>query len=434
MKRSRLSAVLITLAVVLAACGTNKSSPNGGVAGASGGPAGGAASGQPIGSGAATGNLTVWAMGAEGDKLGQVAKEFEAKNPGVKVSVTSVGWDQAHDKILTAIAGHQEPDVSLVGTTWMGEFSRTGALDAVPSSIDSSQFYSGAWASNVVNGTAYGVPWYIDTRLLFYRSDMAQKAGITSPPATWTDLTNLAKALQQKGGAKWGISLQPGQTGAWQSYIPFVWSNGGDILSADGKSFALNSPQAVEALTYWQSFFKDGLAPKTSQTGFDVVPVFVQGQFASFISGSWQIASIKTAGGDSFSSKYSLAMMPKKQSATSFLGGGNFVVFKDTKNRDAAWKFVQYMSQPDVQAKWFSLVGDLPAVKSAWQQPQLANDKNLQLFGQQANDAKGPPPLPHWEQIAAAIDDELAKVASAGEDPKAAADNMQQKATSIGMQ
>src|SRR3954453_7839817 len=73
------------------------------------------------GAGAAD-SITVWAMGAEGDKLAIVAKQFMAKNPNIKVRVTPVSWDVAHDKILTSIAGRKTPDVSLVGSTWMAEF------------------------------------------------------------------------------------------------------------------------------------------------------------------------------------------------------------------------------------------------------------------------------------------------------------------------
>jgi hypothetical protein len=89
-----------------------------------------------------------------------------------------------------------------MGTTWMGEFGDAGALDEVPATIAPDAFYEGAWATNVVDDTAYGVPWYVETRVLYYRTDIAEKAGITKAPTTWDELKAMAKAMKDKGGAE----------------------------------------------------------------------------------------------------------------------------------------------------------------------------------------------------------------------------------------
>src|SRR5262249_49434280 len=118
--------------------------------------------------------LTVWAMGTEGEKLGQLAQQFTKAHPDIKVRVTPIAWDVAQDKLLTSIAGDQTPDVAQMGTTWMAEFADAGALDEVPDDIGSSKFFKSAWGTNVVDGKAYGVPWYVETRLLYYRTDIAR--------------------------------------------------------------------------------------------------------------------------------------------------------------------------------------------------------------------------------------------------------------------
>ncbi len=120
-----------------------------------------------------------------------------------------------------------------------------------------------AWNTSIVDGAVQGVPWYVETRLLYYRTDIAEKAGITAAPETWDELTAMAKAMQAKGDAKWGISLG---TKNWQEYLPFLWSNGGAVMDDQGK-FQLNSTQAVEALTYYASFFKDKLSPDLGSRG-----------------------------------------------------------------------------------------------------------------------------------------------------------------------
>ncbi|HEY6057659.1 MAG TPA: extracellular solute-binding protein, partial [Candidatus Limnocylindrales bacterium] len=273
-----------------------------------------------------------------------------------------------------------------------------------------------------------GVPWYVETRLLYYRTDVAEKAGITSPPATWDDLAAMAKAIQSKGGAKWGISLG---TKNWQEYLPFLWSNGGKVMDDQGK-FQLNSPQAVEALTFYNSFFKDGLSPKSVPEGFDITPAFVAGTHPMFFSGPWHLGLIKDAGGAGFDGKWAIAPMPKKTSATSFVGGSNLVVYKDSKNKDLAWKFVQYLSDPATQVAWYGDVTDLPAVQSAWDDPTLKGDKNVALFGQQLKDTQAQPAISTWSELGTALNNTLEKMTTGGLDPKAAADEMQQEAEKIG--
>ena len=256
-------------------------------------------------SGKAKGTITVWAPGVEGEKLPELARDFEKENPGVKVKVTPIAIDQAHDKILTSIAGGKTPDVSWVGSTWMGEFAKTGALDEAPSSIDQSQFFQGARDAVTVDGKAYGVPWHVETRLLYYRTDIAKKAGITSPPKTWDELKEMARALQSKGGAKYGINLS---TNNWQEWAPFVWQNGGEI--AEGDKYTLTSPEAVEATEFYKSFYDEKLAPPATPQGFDIVPAFVRGTHPMFFSGPWHMGLIDEAGGKGFDKKWTIAKMP----------------------------------------------------------------------------------------------------------------------------
>ena len=414
---------VVAIAVLVTACGGSGSPAP------STGPTGGASAAPPAASPSAalTGELTVWAMGTEGEKLPTLAKEFTDQNPGVTVNVTAVDWGAAHDKLLTAIAARQTPDVSMIGTTWMGEFAQTGAFEELPATFDTTKFFEGAFNTAVVGGKTYGVPWYVETRMIYYRTDLADKAGITAPPASWDDLKAMAQGLKEKGGAKWGINLQPGGQGSWQTYLPFVWSNGGDVLGPDGK-FALNSPQAVEALTYYQSFFKDGLSP-TEAT--DLVPDFKAGRVGMFISGPWFIGILNEQAPE-LKGKWTVAPMPTKVSGTSFVGGSDLAVFTDGKNKDLAWAFVAFLSDPATQAKWYSISADLPSVKDAWNDPSLTADPLIAAFGGQLADAKSPPAIPKWEEVASAIDDQVEQATKGTKDAPAAANDMQSKAESIG--
>ncbi len=253
------------------------------------------------------------------------------------------------------------------------------------------------------------MPWYVETRLLYYRTDIAEKAGITEAPKTWDELKATARAMQEKGGAKFGINLS---TNNWQEYLPFVWQAGGDL--AKGDEFTLNSPQGAEATGFYKSFADEGLSPNTTKQGFDITPAFVRGSHPMFFSGPWHMGLIDEAGGKGFDKKWAVAPMPTKETNTSFVGGSNWAVFKSTENRDAAWKFVEWMSKPETQAKWYEVSSDLPANQAAWKLPALAEDPNVAIFGKQLENAKSPPPFPKWEEIGTALNAELDKVIGSG--------------------
>ena len=419
-------ALAAAAAIALTGCGRGTEAPGGSTP---------PKTGEAVNTEKATGTLDVWAMGAEGEKLPELVKEFTAANPDIKVNVTAVPWDSAHDKFVNSITAGTTPDVAMVGTTWMGEFAGMDARDPTPSSIDSSVFFEGAHGTTVVDGTSYGVPWYVETRLVYYRSDILAAAGASEMPTDQQAFKDLAAKVKEQDGVKWGISLQPGQTGSWQTVLPFAWSRGASLATDDAYTF--NTPEMVEAVDYYGSFFADGIAdpqPPEGQTEAN----FVGGSVPMFISGPWMMSIIedfaKTDGDDNFGDKYDVAAVPSANGAasSSFIGGSNLAVFKNTESRDAAWTLVEWLSQPETQIKWYGLTSDLPSVQSAWDDPVLASDAKLSKFGEQLLTAQAPPSFPSWEQVAEAFDGEIEKVAKQGPSGQDAMTATQAQAESIG--
>jgi len=424
----RIVAIAATISLLAMGCGTNE--PAGSVQQATGQPGaspGATDGGAPV---AISGELNVWAMGNEGALLGALADDFMTEFPDVTVNVTPVDWGQAVTKLQTAIGGRQTPDVSQMGTDMMGQFAATGALETVPADVDPSQYFESAWNTGVVDGTAYGVPWYVETRVLYYRTDLAAAAGITTAPGSWAELKAMAQALKTQGGAEWGISL--GTKNA-QEYLPFLWSNGGQIVDDSG-AFALDSPEAVEALTYYDSFFEEGLSPTSVPEGFDITPAFVSGTHPMFVSGPWHIGLITTAGGAEIEGKWAVVPLPGKDGppGVSFVGGSNLVVYKDSKNKDAAWAFVEYLSRPATQVKWYGEATVLPAVQAAWDDPAIAGDASVAVFGEQLASTQAPPAVTTWNEIGTAINEQLERVTAGDTSPEEGAQAMQQAAEAIG--
>jgi multiple sugar transport system substrate-binding protein len=344
-----------------------------------------------------------------------------------------VPWDGAHDKIATAIAGRQTPDVSLIGTTWMGEFAGGGGLDPVPANLlEAGDFFEGPWSSVVVDGTPYALPWYTETRVLYYRKDLAAKAGVQAP-TTWDELKTFAKALQTQGGAKYGIYLQPADPGTWQTLAPFVWQAGGNMVNdpANPTEYTFDTEQWRQALEFQKTFYDEKLSQATPLQPGEIESKFAKGELGSFFSGPWHVGLVKDQGVPD--DQLGLAVMPKDQTGTSFVGGGNLAVFKDAKNRDGAWKFVQWLSRPEVQQQWYDTSKDLPAAKAAWEGGSLASDPNLEVFSQQLQDAKAPPAVATWEQVASIVDGEAEKVFKGVSSAEEATKAIQSQAASIGL-
>ncbi|MFF7791285.1 extracellular solute-binding protein [Streptomyces sp. NPDC007991] len=418
LRKASTAAMCVTAALVVAGCGRSDT-------GASSTPTG------SVPSGKVTGTITMWAQGGEGEKLPELLKGFEAENPGVKVNVTAIPWADAHAKYQTAIAGGTTPDIAQMGTTWMADFA--SAFQQVPKEIDTSDVFPGAKPATMVKDATLGVPWYVDTRAIFYRTDLAKKAGYTSPPKTWADFQAMMKAMQSKAGAKWGISPTGGNAGDFfQGALPFVWSAGGSVMNSAGTKWTFDTPQMLAAMKYYQSFYTKGIAdPSPSTETGSAEAAFVKGSTPALINGPWEIGAINQAGGKGFDKKYAVMPFPKNQSATSFIGGANLVVFRNSKQSAAAWKLAQYLSKPSVQASWYEITGDLPAAQSAWSDSSLAGDPKLAAFKEQLGDVKAPPNNTAWTQVSAAADEQLERIIK-GADPAAALRELQKSADSIG--
>ena len=418
MSRKRIGLIVLLSGVLcVAACGRSAAKDETAPAGA-------------IGAGPATGTITIWAQGAEADQLPAVLKQFQAANPGVKVDVTPIPWSAAHNKYQTAIAGGTTPDIGQLGTTWMGEFGAASALAPVPSDLGAGPFYPGAVKSTQLRGGTYGVPWYVDTPVLYYRTDLAAKAGYHGPPATWDDFKAMAKALQAKAGAKFGVALAPKD---FQGFLPFAWSNGAGLTSPDGTKWTIDEPAMVQAVRYYQSFFTEGIADRTPSTDpLAYEAAFVNGSVPMFIGGPFEVGQLDKAGGAGFAGKYATAVLPRGTSATSFVGGSNLVVFKKSANSSAAWQLIRFLSRPATQVAWYKATGDLPSVQAAWSDPAMSADPKLAVFGRQLQSVDAPPATAEWTQVQSAGDAQMERVTVSGADPAQAMKTLQAEAASIG--
>ncbi|SCD73168.1 carbohydrate ABC transporter substrate-binding protein, CUT1 family [Streptomyces sp. BpilaLS-43] len=353
--------------------------------------------------------LTVWAMGAEGEKLADVAEEYEKAHPNVTVKVTPVGWDVAHQKLVSAAAAGTMPDVAQMGGSYLGEFAELGVLEPVDTGrFDEKDFFPAGWRQGEVDGTAYGVPWYVDTRVLYYRTDLAEKAGVDKAPADWKQMRELATAYQKEAGTRWGLSIQPSGLDTVQNFYSFLYSAGGAIVDDEGKA-VIDSPEAVRALEEYGSYFDKGLADKSVRPGYDVVKDFGNGRVPMFFGGPWHV-TLLNEGQPQIKGKWAVAPVPADKTSGSMAGGSSLVVSKDSEHKAAATEFIGFLTGTEAQADWYRRTKDLPANTAAWESGKLADDAALQVFKRQMDTATSSPSMAKWTEITDKVDQAVAKV------------------------
>ncbi|PZE22242.1 sugar ABC transporter substrate-binding protein [Paenibacillus xerothermodurans] len=357
------------------------------------------------GSAAASGNasdekvtLNVWGMGEEAKSLPKIADEFTKENPNITVKVQAIPWNQAHDKLLTAVASKKGPDVIQMGTTWIPEFADAKALMDLTPYVDTypelktENFYPGAVAAGTFEKTYVAAPWYVETRFLYYRSDLLKKVGYQQAPTTWEELSDAAQKLAARGKGKYGISID---TKEQSLGFMFARQAGAEWFDNTGKPL-FNQPKYVEAVQYLNSFFQTGSAPKDS--GLDAIVAFKgEGIVPMFISGPWMIKLIQDQAPE-LDGKWGIAVLPKKENNISILGGSNLSVFEYSETKDAAAKFVAYMSKPETQLKWMEATSSLPANTKAWDNELLTTD-NYKIIKEQLDTAQPMPVMTQWAEI-----------------------------------
>lgn len=373
--------------------------------------------------------LNMWGMGEEAKLLSKIEPDFEKENPDIDLVVQALPWDQAHDKLLMAVASGKGPDVVQLGTTWIPEFAEAGVLKNLTpyvekySNLDPKNYFDGSVETTKFNDEYIGVPWYVDTRAMYYRTDLLGEVGYPEGPSTWDELKDASIKLTARGEGFYGISFDL----ADQVFsIPYGWQNGSEIIK-DGKAL-FNQPEFVETVKYLNSFFEEGLSPV--QDDMDTIQAFKDGIKPMFVSGPWMINIIKNQVPE-IDGKWAVRTVPAKKTNTSSVGGSNLVVFNNTKNEEAAVKLISYMTDVKTQIKWFEIAKCMPARKESWNDETLSNDPLFSAFGEQMKSSKIAPFIPEWESIAMEVKKSLENISIGGADIQTEMDELNKKADKI---
>jgi len=355
--------------------------------------------------------IRFWAMGAEGEQVAKLVPQFERENPGIRVRVQQIPWTAAHEKLLTAHVGKSTPDVAQLGNTWIPEFEALGALRALgtlietSSVIDQESFFPGIWATNVVDDTVYGIPWYVDTRVLFYRKDLLAQAGWREMPTTWADWRRAMEDIKRTVGKdRWAIFLP---TNEWAQPAILGMQAGSPILKDGGRWGAFSDPEFMRALEFYLGLYRDGLAPVYGNTDVaNLFQEFERGLFVFYITGPWNIGEFGRRLPDELQDDWATAPLPGPTGPASGLstaGGSSLVLFRESEHPDEAWKFIEFMSRPEIQVRFYQLTGDLPPRLEAWEDTVLSRNDKARAFREQLDRVQPVPLVPEIELIMAKL-------------------------------
>jgi len=350
--------------------------------------------------------LRFWAMGREAEVVGELVREFEAEHPGIRVEVQNIPWTAAHEKLLTAYAADGLPDLCQLGNTWVPEFATLQALTPLQPWVDASDevapqdYFPGIWNTNVIDGQLVGIPWYVDTRLLFYRKDLLREAGYDHPPRDWAEWERMNAALKQRMGPDRYPVLMP--LNEFEPQLSLALQQDDPLLRDDDTRGNFRSPGFRRVLGFYANMYEQGWAPKMSETQIsNVWDEFFRGFTAFYLSGPWNIREFNKRQPPSLQGEWGTAPLPGPDGPGAGIAGGtSLVVFRSSRHKEAAWQLIEFLSRPAMQQRLHAIIGDLPPRRSAWQSPQLADDPLAAAFRDQLERVKPTPKVLEWERIA----------------------------------
>lgn len=405
MNRTKL-ATIAAAALLVAACGGSGASPS-----------------APAASAGGQGTLTVWLMNgsltdANAAKLNQ---DFQSAHPGWTVNYQVQNWDGIVDKLTTALASDNPPDIVELGNTQAVKFEQAGALMDLTSqreslgggtsndSTSADELWLGSLNdTSIWNGKLYAMPFYAGDRTVIYNKTMFQAAGIDPASITSKDkLIAAAKTLQAKYSDVSDFSglYTAGQN--WYELIQFIWDRGGDIAVNDNGTWkaTLESPQAMQGIQDYIDYYNAGsTGPKDNdEMNPPEYDIFHQGKTAMFIGNGWEIGSAVGTDGKLKAEDVGVFAIPSAtdgKTAPVFLGGSDLGIAANSKNQQQALDWLKELNT-DAGQQLLIANGWIPSLKSAAANIPADNPTLQVQAAAAAAGSRSTPNDPRWASVEA---------------------------------
>jgi len=368
------------------------------------------------------------------------AADFHKLHPNITIKFQNVSADNASQKLTTQVAGGNPPDVAFVDASATSDFASRDALVNLDNYVSRSKVvksanYVDAFKSFVTyKNSMWGLPIDGESTGLFYRKDLFAAAGITHPPTTWDEFKADAAKLTIPSKKQYGYEVFAPEAAYY--WYPWLYQAGGDLLSKDGQKVVFTSPEAKKAADFYVGLAKYSPPDYLNSNSYDGRVAFAHGQTAMYMAGSW-FAGTMDSEVPKIKGKWDAAALPDGPAGCkTTIAGDALVMFNATKNADAAWLWMEYLSQPKNVATWtYKSPGgtELPPLTSLLDSPDLVKTKpvmkgfaELMKCGVASTVAN-----PKFPRIEVALNDELGKAFYGDQTASQALANAKDKADQI---
>ncbi|NJP99682.1 extracellular solute-binding protein [Streptomyces zingiberis] len=409
------TALVATLSLAAAGCGGDGDSGDGG-------------NGGKGGSGELSGTVTFWDTSNEAEKafFEKTAEAFEKEHPKVDVRYVNVPFGEANGKFKNAAGGGGSgaPDVMRTEVAWVADFAKIGylaPLDGTGAVEDKDDFLEQPWGSTQYDGKTYGVPQVTDTLALFYNKKLLKEAGV-EVPESFADIKASAAKFEKDGVTPFYMR---GDDPYW--FLPFLYGEGGDMVDDEAKKITIDDGPGAGAFEAIRDLVDSGAATTDITDGWEnMQKSFKDGKVAMMINGPWAIED--TLAGKEFKDEkdnLGVAAVPaggKAQGAPQ--GGHNLSVYAGSKNLDASYAFVEYMSSAKVQKATTEELSLLPTRTSVYAEASVKDNQMVQFFKPAVDKAVQRPWIAEGNSLFEPIRVQLADVLTGKTKPRAAADKV----------
>ena len=304
------------------------------------------------------------------------------------------------------LTGGTPPDVVTADMTWLPKFAALGAFtdlnklsDGKLNGVAWNQAYTpGALEAITYNNQIVAALYDFDVYALYYRADLFEEKGL-KVPTTWAELADVSQKLAE--GDKYHYEWLPETFHGSQ----WIFENGGSLLSPDNQTVTFNSPEAIEAIQAYADMLKNGSAIYWGADQGERIQGIKDGRIAMFSDGPYNMGIMKSAAPE-MSGMWRIAMHPYSKQPGSYLGGTGLVIPAQSKNQEAAWKFIEYAMRVENQIGVYTYAGAAPALTAALESPEVnvgdpyfGGEKTFDVFLEAMKTAKHFPYVRQWSDI-----------------------------------
>jgi multiple sugar transport system substrate-binding protein len=399
------------------------------------------------GGGSSGSNNVVFAMGRDTTGvLPNLIDKFNKQNKGkFQVTYREMPTDtgQYFDKLQTEFqAGQSDIDVIGGDVIWGAQFAANkwvvDVSDRFPEG-EQSGFLPAPLQSLTYDGKIWGVPWYTDAGMLYYRKDLLQQSGFSAAPKTWDELQQMAQQVTQQTGTQYGMVFQGSNyEGGVCNALEYIWTSGGDVLQGD--KIVIDSPQAIAGLETERSMITSEVAPQavSTYTETETDPAFMGGKavfarnwpYMFSLAGTSDYPKVKPE-------QVGVAPIPVSDGNQSYscLGGWNMMMSALSDMQDQAWEFMKWMTAPE-QMKYLALEATrLPARKSPYEDQEiLSKVPTIRLAKDIIPNTKPRPVSPYYSDMSLKMQEQFNSSLNGDVSPQQAAKTLQKELTSIQQQ